>query len=163
MKNMRKKIFLGGLILICIPLLIYIWHLTNYLFLSFEYALKVSWGISLEPSKKVECLVSSDGIDGNFLYIAYYDSDKMSKMTNLPNFSVLNENNMVEIQEFLFDFYNLLSTDDKNKFDQYFDADELIVINRPYIFTSQKHDYRNKILLLFDFDSNKIYILTTTA
>ena len=157
MKLVFKSMLIPLIIfIIIIGLFTIVMLLINILFPGEEGKLMLNWKINMPKANKIEIIYDemvgiSDSIG---LQIWEYDNKTVESIINNEKFSNIDKNDIVSIKEDLHNYYNILSEDQKNLFNN-IDVESLL--SEDNYFAGTKEEGRSWVLLILNTANNKLY------
>ncbi len=157
MKLVFKSMLIPLIIfIIIIGLFTIVMLLINILFPGEEGKLMLNWKINMPKANKIEIIYDemvgiSDSIG---LQIWEYDNKTVESIINNEKFSNIDKNDIVSIKEDLHNYYNILSEDQKNLFNN-IDVESLL--SEDNYFAGTKKEGRSWVLLILNTANNKLY------
>ena len=153
---MKKKFLMK--ILLIIMFMITILILLSFIF-SERMVLCLNWGINLPKVHKIEKIIDTFVFrDGESLEIWHFKEKNKNKFIDKKEFIEIDISNIDFIKSKIDNFYKLLDENNKQKFDSNIDMFDITSNINYYAYFNKEDDERCYLLLILDYNSNKLYI-----
>lgn len=149
--SMRKKYLIILVILLIIVSIIFVFISSP------RIVIYINWKVYLPKPQKIDVIYNFEFNEGEDLEIWYYSKKRIEKIINNDIFKTVDERNKDFIRQKLNDYYEVLDDKEKSLFNANIYIDSLLVDGNYYIYSNKEYNNKTEMLLILDYENNKLY------